>query len=127
MRKKDVIIEIVKDEEWFLSEMHMYLKNNYGSNVQYLYDLVDVPREDWDGNFYKKLTKKDARELKHYIFNSCMDIIRFQIKWQCLNISDTTIKNTLKEIGFFKKFNELFLNNLNGEDENIEELRKVIK
>lgn len=131
MKKIEMVKKWLEDKnniEWLQGEVDLLLENNYGADVQFLYNLVDDTKEDL-GDYYKKLDKSQALKLKWGIIKACEDALSCGIGFDVNNIdiSIYTIKKACKEVNFYSTFTTEFINNLNGEAENIEELKKVFK
>lgn len=131
MKKIEMVKSWLKNKnniEWLQGETQLLLENNYGAETQFLYSLVDSSKEDL-GDYYKKLDKSQALKLKLGIIKACEDALCYGIRFDVNNIdiSIYTIKKACKEVNFYSTFTTEFINNLNGEAENIEELKKVFK
>ena len=131
MKKIEMVKKWLEDKnniEWLQGEVDLLLENNYGADVQFLYNLVDDTKEDL-GDYYKKIDKSQALKLKWGIIKACEDALSYGIRFDvnCIDISIYTIKKACKELNFYSTFTTEFINNLNGEVENIAELKKVFK
>lgn len=131
MKKIEMVkkwLEDINNIKWLQSEVDLLLNNNYGADIQYLYNLVDDTKEDL-GDYYKKLDKSQALKLKWGIIKACEDALTYGIRFDINNtdISIYTIKKACKELNFYVTFTTEFINSLDGEAENIAELKKVFK
>ncbi len=107
------------------SEVGMYLSSNYGEKINNLYELVEIPKKYFEEKDFKILKKSEAIILKNYICKSFIDSIKFGLQYDEIKMSDYKLKKELKE--FYPILNNRFLNELNGENENINILRQCFK
>lgn len=107
------------------SEVGMYLSSNYGEKINNLYELVEIPKKYFEEKNFKILKKSEAIILKNYICKSFIDSIKFDLQYDEIKMSDYKLKKELKE--FYPILNNRFLNELNGENENINILRQCFK
>lgn len=113
-----------KNVNFVFSEVGMYLSSNYGEQVNNLYELVEIPKKYFDNN-YRILTKSEAIKLKNYVFKAFIDAIKFGLQYDEIEFTDYKLKNELKE--FYSFLNNRFINELNGELENINILKQAFK
>lgn len=129
MEKIEMIKTWLQDNnniKWIYKEVDLYLENNYSPAVQYLYNLVEDTKEELEEH-YKKIDRKQALKLKWYIIKAFEDALILGINYDLEKISLSTIKRACKELNFYSTITTDFINSLNGESENIEELKKVFK
>lgn len=113
-----------KNVNFVFSEVGMYLSSNYGEQVNNLYKLVEIPKKYFDNN-YRILTKSEAIKLKNYVFKAFIEAIKFGLQYDEIEFTDYKLKNELKE--FYSFLNNKFINELNGELENINILKQAFK
>lgn len=123
MRKMEIVKEWLKNNaniEWLNSELELWLENNHGADIQYSYGLINRNKEDLN-DYYRKIEKKECLQLKWAIIKDVLEIVKNGIAYDYdIDISDSTIKKVMKETDFYMFFNSKFVNELNGESENIE-------
>ena len=129
MTKKEIIKEWFQDDEnikFIHRNIDLYLDNNYGCTCQYLYSLVNTEKKELE-DYYRIITRQEAISLKNYVCLAYMDVIEFGLNYDGMQASKSTIKKVMKENNIFNSLTTYFINNLNGESENIEILKKVFK
>ena len=129
MTKKEKIngwLQETNNINYIFRNVDLYLDNNYGGDIQYLYSLVDTEEKEL-GGYYRPLQKKEITILKGYICKSFIDVIKDGLNWDGIEASESTIKNTLKMYGWYTVLTTRFLNELNGEIENIDILKEAFK
>lgn len=114
-----------KNVNFVFSEVGMYLSSNYGEKVNNLYELVEIPKKYFEESDFKILKKSEAIILKNYICKAFIDAIKFGLQYDEIEISDYKLKKELKE--FYSFLNNRFLNELNGEKQNIDILKQCFK
>lgn len=107
------------------SEVEMYLSSNYGEKINNLYELVEIPKKYFEEGDFRILKKSDAITLKNAVFKAFIDAIKFALQYDEIEISDYKLKKELKE--FYSFLNNKFLNELNGEKQNIDILKESFK
>lgn len=130
MNKKEKINNWLKEKNninYIFRNVDLYLENNYGGDIQYLYALVDREEKEFLDGYYRPLQKKEIILLKNYICKSFIDVIKDGINWDGIDASESTIKHTLKMYGWYKVLTTQFINELNGETENINILKESFK
>lgn len=130
MNKKEKINEWLKNNSninYIFKNVDLYLENNYGGDIQYLYALVDREEKKFQEGYYRTLQKKEITLLKNYICKSFIDVIKNGTNWDDIEASESTIRNTLKMYDWYTVLTTRFLNELNGEIENINALKKAFK
>lgn len=122
MKKIDIVKEyLVKEnvKKALLHEIDLLLDSNYGEEIQLIYSLVETPKEDL-GDYFKVITKEQCLKLKWQFINSTLDAVQRFIAWdEDIKVSNSTIKKGMKEINFYNDFNNYFIDNLNGDSDNI--------
>lgn len=124
-------IEIVKEYllkrdnlKDMVREIELLLDNNYGSNIQYIYSLVNTDKEEL-GEYFKNITKEECLKLKWQIIEATLDTVQRFIIWESdIEISQSTIKKAMKEINFYNDFNLMILDGLNGDIDNINTFKR---
>lgn len=107
------------------NQIDLYLENNYDEKCMDLFNYINLPKDDFSEEYpYRKLTLKEARELKWYYIKSVEDFLNWYLP---IEVSRATLIKACKTLDFFKNFNTYYLKNLNGEDENIETFKRVLK
>lgn len=137
MSKKDKIKRMLIDNKegdfsFLLREIKLLLENNYGSDIQFLFSLIETEKEEFsdDGCFkWRELVRREATLLKSYYIAAFTQAIRRCVEWESeedFSFSDATLKKALKELNYYNQFNSLFCSNLNGENNNIDVFKKVL-
>lgn len=129
MTKLEAVKVLLNNREnvnYMLNEMDLMLDNNYGAEVQELYSLVSIDKEDL-GDSYRELKRTDITTLKAFIITTALEITKNLFDYEySMEVSTATIKKAMKEINFYTWFNEEFVNGLQGETVNVEKLRKAL-
>lgn len=131
MKKIEIVKDYLRSAKLgdLAHEIGLLLDNNYGSEIQELYALVELPKSEYSEDCpWRKMSLAEARQLKwKYIESALATIERFVLWHKDLEVSQATIKKAMAEIGFYESFNNYFLDEcLNGESENIDVLRRVL-
>lgn len=129
MTKKEILKnELLKKDVYYnriMNEVDLLLENNFGQEIQELFDLVDREKEEFDHN-YRTLKLSDVRPLKWAYIESVLKAVSFFIDVE-FDFSDATLKKAMKETNFYQDFNKYYTDNLNGETENVEVFKRVLK
>lgn len=127
MKKTEVILKTLGelDLNYMTNQIDLYLENNYDKKCMDLFSYINSPKSDFSEEYpYRKLTLREARELKWYYIKSVESFLHWYLP---IEVSRTTLIKSCKTLDFFKNFNTYYINLLNGEDENIETFKRVLK
>lgn len=122
MTKLQMVKEYLKKEnvkEQINKELDLMLDNNYGETIQFMYALLETDKNELGENF-RTISKDECIKLKWQVINATLEIIQRFITWDNdVEVSQSTIKKGMKELNFYNEFNNHFVENLNGDIENI--------
>ncbi len=133
MSKIDVVKQWISDknnQEWIMIDrLDMYLWNNHGGDIAFLYDLINAEKSEFDSEYeeyqYRPINKKECKILKWTIIGDVLDIIKDGVYCDMsTDVSHATIKKALKELELYTVLNNMFIDNLNGEQDNIDFFKK---
>lgn len=127
MKKIEIAKEWISNNnnvEWTINQLDLYLENNHGQNIQFIYSLINTDKKEFEENGpykYRNIKKSECLELKWAIINDTLKVVQYGVLYDNnIEVSENTIKKAMKELNFYNTFNNKFINSLNGESENIE-------